>query len=207
MNSEVQEKARVSLSRSGFNFYMPDAATAHIPPRATLSADIETVSGDGAWRAVLRSGEGSNSLSRHTDPLRPQRLSVQRLRSGRRIPRQMELFGVTVCAWRIEADGSIVIDIPPPSERPAAMRKAPRTHRVPRQGVLPLAEPAPPATPHSRLGALLRELNALLKAGEVDDVKLWVEYSSAGDIEKKEFTCVSSRIRILGKIIREEHLG
>ena len=61
--------------------------------------------------------------------------------------------------------------------------------------------------PLAKLGRLLRELNALMDSGEVDDVDLHLRYSNGGDPTEMRISCALSKVRIVGKIVREEVLG
>jgi hypothetical protein len=200
---------RCSRSRSGFNIYLPEEAVAPLT-KTHMSVEVKGTAEEG-YSVRVRPGEGVNRLSGHTDPARPHRLTVQELRKTGLKLKDIELFGVTEVLWHhltSTPQCELEFSLPPVSQLAAPMHKKRKKNvgaggRQLRMDFDPKAED----TPHSKLGRLLRDLNALLASGSVDDVEIRFESISEDEADVLAVAQKGSMAQIKGRIVREEILG
>lgn len=201
---------RCSRSRSGINIYLPKIA---VDPLTATVMSVEVIgSAEAGYQVRIRPGEGVNRFSGHSDAVRPYRLTVHDLRKTGLKFKDVELFGVTEVHWtHVTNTGphtEIQFDLPPVGQLKApTMKKRKRNVGAGGRQLTIGLQATVDETPHSKLGRLLRDLNALLASGHVDDVEIRFEALSEDEGDVLAIAQKASLAQVKGRIVREEFLG
>lgn len=211
---------RVSHSVASLNLYMPRHIAKMLKP-VRYGARVVAVERNGkpdGFHLFLEEDTGNHSINEtgRTDAEYTHRLSL--LPSSVRDIDKLPKFGVfevthvdygllqgTTVVNGSKGREGIFLKIPEMDYLPAPMRRQKRSHigdGSGRQLSMKLVDKAP-ETPHAHLGRLLRETNALLASGALDDVELHVK------VEGQPIMVISDLVecKIVGKVIKTEYLG
>jgi len=198
----MQKAIKVSRSTSGFNFYVTDEfarALCGDRIRQPIQVSVERARGDTKATIRLHAGAGNARFSE----LAPEnvydwRLTVRDLHlatNDSMTYAQLELFGATALPWIQDENGYIFIQLPSIENLPAPMTKTRKDK----------AERSPPAevalTPLDELNQAIKRLNQVLADNDFVGFSLYRENPDGG------LTQLPEKMKLVGKIIREETLG